>query len=143
MASPGQAVRRRRIAQGLNQGALAQRAGISRQALSAIESGFYQPSVVVALSLARELGETVESLFGEHDEPTCKRIEATWAEKDQWFSKTRRVVLARVGGKIVAVPQPTARLSLSPARRACWNAYNESSPRSLRFGLMTKSTRPF
>ncbi len=101
---------------GLNQGELARRAGISRQALSAIESGLYQPSVAVALSLARELGETVESLFGESDEPACKRIEAAWAEEEgSSAGALGRVALGRVGGKVVAVAQPAAHLALSPA----------------------------
>jgi putative molybdopterin biosynthesis protein len=109
-------VRRGRLAQGLNQNELARRAGISRQALSAIESGLYQPSVAVALSLARELGETVESLFGEGDEPASKRIDAAWAEKDDPpVGIAGRVVLARVGGKVVAVAQPAVHLALSPA----------------------------
>jgi molybdopterin molybdotransferase/putative molybdopterin biosynthesis protein len=109
-------IRRNRIARGLNQSELARRAAISRQALSAIESGLYQPSVAVALSLARELGETVESLFGELDEPTCKRIDAAWTEKDGPAARVPgQVALARVGGKVVAVARPAAHLALSPA----------------------------
>ena len=50
-----EALRRARIRCGISQSDLARRAGISRQALSAIESGTYQPSVGVALALAREL----------------------------------------------------------------------------------------
>jgi molybdate-binding protein/DNA-binding XRE family transcriptional regulator len=116
MASIAETLRRSRIARGLNQGELARRAGISRQALSAIEAGLYQPGVAVALSLARELGETVESLFAEDDEPACRRIEAAWTDKAESSASTPgRVALARVGGKVVAVAQPAARLALSPA----------------------------
>ncbi|MGH7934416.1 MAG: helix-turn-helix transcriptional regulator, partial [Candidatus Binataceae bacterium] len=39
------ALRRTRISRGMSQAALARRAGISRQALSAIEAGTYQPGV--------------------------------------------------------------------------------------------------
>ncbi|HVA80002.1 MAG TPA: helix-turn-helix transcriptional regulator, partial [Candidatus Binataceae bacterium] len=69
MAEPGNHLRRARAARGLSQSELAVRAGVSRQALGAIEAGNYQPGVGVALALARELGETVESLFGA-DSPT-------------------------------------------------------------------------
>jgi DNA-binding XRE family transcriptional regulator len=60
----------------MSQAELAHRTGISRQALGAIEAGIYQPSVSVALNLARELGETVESLFGESNEPKSNEINA-------------------------------------------------------------------
>ena len=52
----GAMLRRARRARGLSQDELARRAGLSRQALGAIESGVYQPGVGAALALARELG---------------------------------------------------------------------------------------
>ncbi|MGB6089385.1 MAG: helix-turn-helix transcriptional regulator, partial [Candidatus Binataceae bacterium] len=64
MAHPHDQLRRVRAALGLSQNDLARRAGISRQALGAIEAGQYQPGVSVAIALARELGATVEALFG-------------------------------------------------------------------------------
>jgi putative molybdopterin biosynthesis protein len=42
---------------------LAQRAGISRQTIYAIESGSYVPNTAVALRLARTLEAAVEDLF--------------------------------------------------------------------------------
>ena len=39
-------------------------AGVSRQAVSAVESGAVDPSLRVALALARALGLTVEEMFG-------------------------------------------------------------------------------
>ena len=60
----GATVRGARLARGMTQDELARRAGLSRQALGAIESGAYQPGVGVALALARELGHSVEALFG-------------------------------------------------------------------------------
>jgi DNA-binding XRE family transcriptional regulator len=39
-------------------------AGVSRQAVSALESGHSDPSLRVALALASALGATVEELFG-------------------------------------------------------------------------------
>src|SRR5260370_40615028 len=71
-------LRRSRVARGLSQTALARQAGISRQALSAIESGTYQPGVAVALKLAHELGVTVEGLFGK-EEAQLERLAASWA----------------------------------------------------------------
>ena len=65
MADNEHPVRAGRIARSLSQSELAKRAGISRQALGAIESTTYQPSVSVALAIARELGASVEALFGE------------------------------------------------------------------------------
>jgi len=43
---------------------MASMAGVSRQAVSAVESGVSDPSLRVALALSRALGVTVEDLFG-------------------------------------------------------------------------------
>ncbi|MDR8018414.1 helix-turn-helix transcriptional regulator [Nesterenkonia aerolata] len=48
----------------LTQAQLASAVGVSRQTIVAVEQGDYAPSVFLALRLARELGATVESLFG-------------------------------------------------------------------------------
>jgi putative molybdopterin biosynthesis protein len=56
-----------RRSRGLSQRALSEAAGITRQAVSAIESGRMQPSVGIALGLARVLGVSVEELFGAKD----------------------------------------------------------------------------
>src|SRR5579863_857080 len=111
MASQGDSLRRVREARGLTQLDLARRAGISRQALGAIEAATYQPGVTVALALARELGATVESLFGGEPTGESRRICVAWTGDDGRTVKARRsVALARVGGKVVAVAQPAARL---------------------------------
>ncbi len=57
-------LRERRLLQGWSQDQLARRAGVSRQALNALERGHAQPSMETALALARLLGTTVEELFG-------------------------------------------------------------------------------
>jgi putative molybdopterin biosynthesis protein len=101
-----------RIARGMTQSGLARRAAISRQALGAIEAGAYQPSVAVALRLARELGQTVETLFAESAGQASRQIEARWS--DAPGSSGTGVVLGRVGGRIVAVSQPAAGLALAP-----------------------------
>ena len=54
---------------GITQQGLAERAGISRQAYAALESGGANPSTEVALRLARELGRPVEDLFFLRQEP--------------------------------------------------------------------------
>jgi molybdate-binding protein/DNA-binding XRE family transcriptional regulator len=57
-------VREYRTWHGLTQAGLAQRAGISRTAVTAIEGGRLVPSVAAALALADALDTTVEALFG-------------------------------------------------------------------------------
>ena len=52
-----------RIAKGLSQGELAEKSGITRQAISAVESEIYLPSTGVALQLASILACRVEDLF--------------------------------------------------------------------------------
>lgn len=48
----------------LSQKQLATQAGVARSTIARIELGVHQPSVTVALAIARELGESVEALFG-------------------------------------------------------------------------------
>src|SRR5260370_27265136 len=111
-------LRRSRIARGLSQTALARQAGISRQALSAIESGTYQPGVAVALKLARELGETVESLFGKED-AQLERLAASWAgtrgPARASAAGTQHVALARVGRRLVAGAPEAGAAQAGPA----------------------------
>ncbi len=57
-------LREARLEAGLSQGALADAAGLSRQAVGAVESGRHRPSVDAALALAAALGCGVEALFG-------------------------------------------------------------------------------
>jgi molybdopterin molybdotransferase/putative molybdopterin biosynthesis protein len=56
-------VRERRQLAGLSQGQLAKRINVTRQAISAIESGQYSPSTSIALRLAEALNCKVEELF--------------------------------------------------------------------------------
>lgn len=85
---------RRRAQAGLSQTALAERVGISRQALSAIESGRSTPSTLVALRLAAALGCSVEALFS---------VEGP-ALPDLHLPELagRRVVLGHIDGRWVA-----------------------------------------
>lgn len=52
-----------RVGSGLSQEALAESVGVTRQTIISIEKGVYQPSVGLAVKLAKKLGKTVESLF--------------------------------------------------------------------------------
>lgn len=47
----------------MTQQELADRVGVTRQTILSIEKGNYNPSVELALALARALGTTVEELF--------------------------------------------------------------------------------
>jgi putative transcriptional regulator len=49
---------------GLSQPALAERVGVSRPTIARIEAGNVPAAVAVALAISRELGESVEALFG-------------------------------------------------------------------------------
>jgi putative molybdopterin biosynthesis protein len=99
MASPPElrtTLAARRQSAGLSITALAQRLGISRQALTAIEAGRSTPSTAVALLLARELGCRVEDLFALPG--------AAVPGAEVLARPGERVVLGRVGGRWVAHP---------------------------------------
>lgn len=60
-------VRRLRIAGGMSQGDLAAALGVSRQTINAIETGRYDPSLVLAARLARHFGLRIEEVFDVED----------------------------------------------------------------------------
>ena len=64
------ALRELRVKAGLAQKELADRAGVSRQALSAVEAGDSVPATSMALQLARVLGCRVEDIFSLGEETT-------------------------------------------------------------------------
>src|SRR5437773_1734684 len=96
----GARLRLARQARGLSQQQLAGVAGVTRQAVSAVESGHSDPSLRVALGLARALGMTVEELFGPGDlgDPVLARPVAPVSAPGS------RVALATVGDTFVALP---------------------------------------
>lgn len=115
-----------RVAHELSQAQLAQRVGLSRQALSAIEAGTAVPGTDVALRLARELGVPVESLFQLAGGAT--QVEATLATAtlatatlatpggEARAGVSGRVLLAEVDGRWIAHPMSASdRESLSRA----------------------------
>jgi putative molybdopterin biosynthesis protein len=89
-----------RQARGFSQQRLAAMAAVSRQAVSAVESGHSDPSLRVALALARALGLTVEELFGPGEPAapvTALSIAPVTGQGD-------RVSLVPVGDRLVALP---------------------------------------
>ena len=93
---------------GLSQQGLASRAGISRQAYSALESGKAVPSTEVALRLARALGTRVDSLFSlAEDPPNVTKAELVGVSGDAeapGLDGPQRVRLLRVGRRLLARP---------------------------------------
>ena len=96
---PSNRVRQYRTSCGITQAELAEKAGISRTAVTAIEGERQVPSVAAALALAGALGVTVEELFG----PT---VTASKTEVWAWNPSTanRNHWSAEVGGKLVFYP---------------------------------------
>jgi molybdate-binding protein/DNA-binding XRE family transcriptional regulator len=105
--SGGMRLRLARQARGFSQQQLAGMAGVSRQAVSAVESGLSDPSLRVALALARALGLTVEELFGPGSpvSPVSARPVAPLGNGGA------RVMLAPIGDEFVALPLSGASVS--------------------------------
>jgi putative transcriptional regulator len=63
-----------RTARGLTQAGLAELVGVSRKTVNTVENGIFIPSTLLALKLARALGQPVEELFSlEPDEMEARR----------------------------------------------------------------------
>jgi molybdate-binding protein len=75
-------------------------ADVSRQAVSALESGHSDPSLRVALALAQALGMTVDELFGPGD--PARPVPAIGVAP--LAAGQERVALAKVGDQFVALP---------------------------------------
>src|ERR1039457_6824415 len=96
----GAQLRLARQARGLSQQQLAGVAGVSRQAVSAVEAGHSDPSLRVALAVARALGTTVEELFGPGElPPPVNALPVAPLGREG-----ARVTLAPMGGAFVALP---------------------------------------
>jgi putative molybdopterin biosynthesis protein len=89
-----------RQARGYSQQQLAGMAGVSRQAVSAVEAGHSDPSLRVALALASALGVTVEELFG----PGMPVPVVGARPVAPLGGEGARVTLAQVGDSLVALP---------------------------------------
>ena len=51
-----------------SQATLAEKAGVSRQTINAIETGKYDPSLPLAFTLAKLFGQSIEQIFIPEDE---------------------------------------------------------------------------
>ena len=65
-------LRERRNQREWTQEALAQAVGVTRQTIIAVEQGKHEPSVRLALEIARALGDSIEDLFWLEVEGTDK-----------------------------------------------------------------------
>lgn len=94
--APPNGVRQARERRGLSQTTLAERVGLSRQSIFAIEAGRSTPAVDVALRIAAVLDSTVEELFG-----APKNDGALVAEGDS-ATPTGRAAVARIADRWVS-----------------------------------------
>ena len=123
----GAGLRLARQARGFSQQQLAGMAGVSRQAVSAVESGHSDPSLRVALALGQALGMSVEELFGPgepaalvtatsvaamagqgaRERPAGEQAAREHGTRDHLAREHlagERVMLAPVGDRLVALP---------------------------------------
>jgi putative molybdopterin biosynthesis protein len=127
-----------RQARGFSQQQLAAMAGVSRQAVSGVESGFSDPSLRVALALARSLGMTVEELFGSFspDPQVVARLVAPVG------GEGARVALAPVGDGLVALPLSGATVSRAGFLPAGGLAADAGADRERGAGLQVRPIGP-
>jgi transcriptional regulator with XRE-family HTH domain len=91
-------IRALREERGWSQADLADRAGVTRQLVGAVEAGRHTPSVRAALGLARALGVSVEALFAESADPVVVPVTG------RPLAPGTPLVTARVGEAVVGVP---------------------------------------
>jgi len=103
----GSRLRLARQARGYSQQQLAGMAGVTRQAVSAVEAGLSDPSLRAALGLARALGMTVEEVFG----PYAPAPTVTATPLAPLGDERDRVTLAPVGDGFVAMPLQGSKVS--------------------------------
>ena len=59
----GNRLKEKRAELGLTQADLAERCGVTRKTVNTVENGVFVPSALLALKMARALGQKVEDLF--------------------------------------------------------------------------------
>src|ERR1019366_29698 len=130
MANPGQLqnrVKRFRQQRGWSQEELAQRAGISRAAVSAIEVQRLVPSVAAAIALATTLDCRVEDLFGVASSETAEKC---WACLPNY--EPCRFWHAEVGGRQVVYPVEASLAGVLPHdgifQNGRWNLSGDALP---------------
>jgi molybdate-binding protein/transcriptional regulator with XRE-family HTH domain len=130
----GTRLRLTRQARGFSQQQVADMAGVSRQAISAVESGISDPSLRVAIALSHALGLTVEELFGTDDTV----VPVTAREVAPLGGQGARVTLALVGDGHVALPlrgETVTRAGFLPAGGLVTEAAQDR-------GRQTRTVRP-
>jgi putative transcriptional regulator len=63
-----------REGRGWTQGALADRLGVSRQTINALETGRYDPALPLAFRIARLFGQPIESIFTPPEEQDVREV---------------------------------------------------------------------
>lgn len=114
-ASMDNRLREARKARGLGQGELAREAGVTRQAVYAIETNRYQPNVAVALRLARAVGVAVEDLFAVGPSGPIVEGEALAREAGE---RGPRAAVWTLRGRTFVLPLAALRPPLSYTTRA-------------------------
>ncbi len=128
-----------RTQKGFSQGELAARAGITRQAVSSIESNLYLPSTAVALHLASVLACRVEDLFSlvTADDLVDGKLIGHLPQSDM-ASSPIRVKVSKVGLKTVVRPVTGLGEALSftvPADGYVVDAHGQTSGATVRVKL--------
>ncbi len=100
-------IRSARRRAGWSQQELADRSGLSRSLVAAVEAGRQQPSVAAALALGRTLGCSVEELFGPEAEPATPVLGSA-------SERGSAVLTVRVGHRLVS--ESTAHQVAAPER---------------------------
>ncbi|MBE6889713.1 MAG: helix-turn-helix transcriptional regulator [Oscillospiraceae bacterium] len=57
-----------RAAADLSQAELAEKAGVTRQTINAVENGDYNPTINLCISICKALGKTLDELFWTDDD---------------------------------------------------------------------------
>jgi len=70
--SKNSAMKEARLRAGLSQQELAERVGVSRQTVNAIEKGDYNPTIRLCIGICKALGLTLNDLFWEEPEKSEK-----------------------------------------------------------------------
>jgi len=96
-------LRGRRVRAGWSQAELAERVGMTRQAIGAVEAGRYVPNTTVALKLAALLECRVEDLFALPEALEEREVELVGAE-GKGTGADERVVVAHARGRWLAHP---------------------------------------
>lgn len=97
MTNDTSTLREARRAAGLSQVALADAAGVSRQAVGAIESGLHRPGVDAAMAIAAAVGSSVEQLFADSQVLPATPMFGTTEDGSA-------VLAARIGNHLVYAP---------------------------------------